>query len=301
MSIPLTFGDMSFAYSEKAEGVAQTHEPVATSTVQNFVLSEERDLRSGTGQARQPSVARQHSEHPDAASNIDTSMNSRMENMVDGLMRPEPLQSVRNSLNMAPGPPTPTFKTPLEQDLANTGISQSQPATFTARDIVQRIQHSSSASQPSPGDQPINVATLPSIFSTPFTPRPGETPGSSPRPQSAHRFAHPVSAPTHPTSSVEFQANLMHMQDQIQMRTSPQSSFQPTMSNHYDNPTNMTSWMHANDQMHPQSSPWRTSFSSAVPVQQTLISTRPLDSSPYGAIGESRPRSSRIPNSGQNG
>ncbi|OCT50665.1 hypothetical protein CLCR_06642 [Cladophialophora carrionii] len=243
-------------------------------------------------------VPSQHEIVPDA----EGSMASRMENMVDDLTRPGVPSRESNRSSIAHDSSAAPMKTPLAQTFADWGNPPSQPATFTARDLVQRMQHSSSsASQPSPRAQANNIAPLPSIWNTPFAPRPGETPESSPRPSSAHRFTHPPSVPQNLNSSAEFHTNLVHLQEEIQTRTSPPSSFQPTMSSHYDTPTNLTSWIRAHDQTQPPSSPWKSPFISAVPVHQTPVPTKHTNASPYGAIGESRPRSSRTPNTGQPG
>jgi hypothetical protein len=242
-------------------------------------------------------VPSQHESVPDA----EGSMASRMENMVDDLTRPGAPRAESNRSSIAHDSSTAPLKTPVAQTFAEWGNPPPQPATFNARDLVQRMQHSSNASQPSPRAQTINIAPLPSIWNTPFAPRPGETPESSPRPGSAHRLMQPPSLPQSLSSSAEFHTNLVHLQEEIQTRTSPQSSFQPTMSSHYDTTSNLTSWIRAHDQMQSPSSPWQGSFVSAVPVHQTPVPPKQSHASPYGAIGESRPRSSRTPNSAQPG
>ncbi|KAJ9603778.1 hypothetical protein H2200_011964 [Cladophialophora chaetospira] len=302
-SIPLTFANFEFVYLGEDEDYAQSLEPAAAFAAgaragsQSKVHGGNEEYAVTNGEiVRQ--IPSQHDSLPDA----EGSMASRMENMVDDLTRSGATRRRSNPSSTAYDVAGTAAKTPVAQAFTERGISPSQPGTFNARDLVQRIQNSSGSSQPSPRPQAINIAPLPSIWNTPFAPRPGETPDSSPRPGSAHRLMHPPSVPGHLTSSAEFQTTLTHLQENIQLRTSPQSSFQPTMSSHYDTPTNMTSWLRSHDQMQSPSSPWASGFVSAVPAQQqTPISTKASNASPFGAIGESRPRSSRTPNSGQPG
>ncbi|EXJ72314.1 uncharacterized protein A1O5_04818 [Cladophialophora psammophila CBS 110553] len=302
LSIPLTFANMRFVYLEEGDGITRTEVQITTSAVYTSAALEE-SIPDDIGHAIQDEIpGHQAPSHRGATVDAETSMTSRMENMVENLMRPEAPPSVKSTGSAMCGLPSSTLSAPMvPQGFVDRSTSQLQPAPFTARDLVQRIQLSSSASQSSVVDQAVNVAILPSILNTPFAPRPGETPESSPRPRSAHRFPESASAPVRLSSSAQFQANIMHMQDQAQMRTSPLESFEPTLSSHYDTSPNMPSWVRTNDQIQPQFSPWRTSFGSAVPVQHTAISTRPPDSSPFGAIGEPRPKSSRTSTSGQPG
>ncbi|OQV05809.1 Est1 DNA/RNA binding domain-containing protein [Cladophialophora immunda] len=302
LPIPLTFANMRFVYLEEGEDVAHVDGQTATLAVPAYAASGE-DIRSYIGRTPQHEIPLPQAPSQQApAFDTENSMASRMENMVDNLMRSEAPRSTNSSGAVMYDVPASMSNAPLvPRGLTNRSTSQSQPVPFTARDLVQRIQQSPSASQPSMVDQAVNVAILPSILNTPFAPRPGETPESSPRPSTAHRFPDPASASVRLNSSAQFQAHLMHMQDQVQMRTSPLESFEPTMSSHYGTPINLTARIRANDPIQPQLSPWQTSFSSAVPVQHTPISTRPPDSSPFGAIGEPRPKSSRTPTSGQPG
>ncbi|OAL35497.1 hypothetical protein AYO20_05116 [Fonsecaea nubica] len=304
LPIPLTFAHMRFIYLEETDGVTRLEDQVAHPMESASAPSAE-SVRTYVGRTSQHDIPAVHATGQQPATfEAENSMASRMENMVDNLMRSEARRHANNSGAVMYDLPPPTASAPsLPQGLTHSSTSQSQPLPFTARDLVQRIQQPSSASQPNALDQAVNVAVLPSILNTPFAPRPGETPESSPRPSTAHRFPETASTPgpARLSSSAQFQAHLMHMQDHVQMRTSPLESFEPTMSSHYSTPTNMNTWARANDLGQPQLSPWRSSFGSAVPVQHHAISTRPPDSSPFGAIGESRPKSSRAPNSGQAG
>ncbi|OAP61180.1 hypothetical protein AYL99_03381 [Fonsecaea erecta] len=298
LPIPITFANMRFVYSE-ADDVTPAENQSAPARAVASIASME-GIHSYLGHAAQHEIPAPQapSQHP-AAFDTENSMAYQMENMVDNLMRSEASRPVNSSGTATYDVPAATSNPQLvPPGLTNRSISQSHPASFTARDLVQRIQRSS---QPSAADQAVNVAILPSILNTPFAPRPGETPESSPRPSTSHRFPEPSSAPVRLSSSAQFQAHLMHMQDQVQMRTSPLETCEPTMSSHYGTPAHMTTWMRANDPIQPQLSPWRASFGSAVPVQHSPISTRPPESSPFGAIGESRPKSSRTPTSGQPG
>ncbi|EXJ62607.1 hypothetical protein A1O7_03045 [Cladophialophora yegresii CBS 114405] len=294
--VPLTFAGKRFVYlgdedrSAQAEKAADAftgrHESVQSANAEYVIMN--------------GGIVRQLPSQQEIVPDAEGSMASRMENMVDDLTRPGIPREEINRSSIVHDSSTAPMKTPLAQTFADRGNPPSQ-TTFTARDLVQRMQHSSGGSQPSPRAQAINIAPLPSIWNTPFAPRPGETPESSPRPSSAHHFALQASVSPNLSSSAEFHTNLVNLQEEIQTRTSPQSSLQPTISSHYETPTNLTSWIRAHDPMQPASSPWQSPFTSAVPVHQTPIPTKHTNASPFGAIGESRPRSSRTPNGGQPG
>ena len=244
--------------------------------------------------------ALQISNEPNIAVHVEGAMASRLENMVDDLTNPAAPKAASNRSSMAQGASASPMISPVALAFHDPGTLPPQPSPFNARDLVQRMQQSPSIMHSSPGPQNINIASLPSIYNTPFAPRPGETP-KSPRPGSAHRVVPPSLGPQHISSSTEFKTNLTLQADEIQMRTSPISSFQPTPMSHTSIPSIMKPWAHVTDPVQSQPSPWRSTSQNAAFVQQTPISTRPPNSSPYGAIGEPRPRSSRTPNSGQPG
>lgn len=222
------------------------------------------------------------------------SMASTMENMVNNLTAAPDQAS--NAPDVLYSPLTPTLRTPAG------GGSQlrPQPSAITARDFVQQIHNSSNSVTPGSRDNATNLPTLPPIWNTPFTPRLGETPESSPRPNTARRLVDSSVANPHLNSPAQFQADILRMQQQIQMRTSPQALFEPTMSSHYETPTNLTSWIRANDQIQPQPSPWPSLFNAA-PAQESLAATRSSHPSPYGAIGEPLRKANQTPTSGQPG
>jgi len=211
----------------------------------------------------------------------EASATSTMENMVNDLTEQDGTELV----GVYKGTSTPSLKTPVVQSFAERGL-QPQPTTITAHDIVQSFRHSTGSLAGLQGqidDQP----TIPPVWNTPFTPRPGET-GSSPRPSTAKQIS-TAAMPSHVNSAAQFNAQITHMQQQIQLRSSPLESFQPTMSNHYDTPTNLTSWIRHKDQSQSPLSPWQDSGQ----VWGTVIPTRSPEPAPFGAIGEARPRSSR--------
>jgi hypothetical protein len=223
------------------------------------------------------------------------SMASRMESMVDNLTSSGAPKSAskRSSLAQVPAATTMTF--PVAPAIDERKTAPSQASLSNAQDLVQIMQQRTSGPQPSPKAQAINIASLPSIYRTPFAPRPGETP-DSPRPGTAHRsFQKPVT-PQEFDSSAAFQADLAHLADEIQQLSPPQLSFRPTLS---DAPDEVQAC--GGDQGQLPSSPWPSHFSGAFPARQSPWSIKPPPASPYGAIGESRPRSSRTPNSGQPG
>ena len=172
-------------------------------------------------------------------------------------------------------------------------------STFTAQDLVRQLQ------QPSPtplhnGDSHASHRTsLPSIFQTPFTPLPGEIPNSESRPGTAHQTLPPSTAPVPPLrGNIEFQQQLAQMQHNIQARTSPIASLDPTPSSYYETPTGLNTFM----RHQPDSSPtWERSMTTPSSAH-TEVPRRPLPrASPFGAVGETRPKSAKTPTSGQPG
>lgn len=220
-----------------------------------------------------------------------------MENMVNNLTQPEPPRRVPKATNLNDESLSSALKTPTAQSFAERGVTQSQTPAFTARDLVQQIQRSSSSSFPSLGDSGTNRPILPSIMNSPFAPLPGETPGSSPRSTTAQRLHAPF---TISPQTRQFQVNLLQQQHQVQMRTSPADSPQPTMSRHFETPSNLTSWMRVADQPQPVLSPWQSSPYQPV-ISEGIVSNKAPEPAPFGAIGEPRPKSSGAPTSGQFG
>jgi hypothetical protein len=213
----------------------------------------------------------------------EASATSTMENMVNDLME----QDNTEITGMYNGTSTPSLKTPVVQSFAERGL-QPQPATITTNGLVQSFRRSTGSLSGLQG-QVDDPPSIPPVWTTPFTPRPGET-GSSPRPSTAKQIS-TTAMPSHVNSATQFNAQITHLQQQIQLRSSPLESFQPTMSSHYDTPTNLTSWIRHNDRSQSPLSPWQDSGQ----VRGTVIPTRSPEPAPFGAIGEARPRSSRGP------
>ena len=214
----------------------------------------------------------------------------------------------------------PTFHTrevddPVRSDIELTRSSNSQPSspslraptqradsrptssTFTAHDLVRQIQQPS----PTPGlgtnGHASHRTSLPSIFQTPFTPLPGEIPDSGSRPGTAHQVLSPSTAPVPPSrGTVEFQQQLVQMQHNIKARTSPVASLEPTQTSYYETPTGLNTFI----RHQPDSSPWERSMTTPS-VQDTEIPKKAPRASPFGAIGEARPKSAKTPTSGQPG
>ena len=296
MTIPLALSRKQFVYLGEGRDCARAEAPAKSASVEPRGILEDIDQNP----TRISSSVHQRLSQHSGVSNTEGAMASRMESMVDDLMRSAASKPAGKRSSMIQDPAAASTASPLAQAPGERGTPPLQSAPFNVQDLVQRMQQPASASQPTPRAQAFNLASLPSIYNTPFAPRPGETP-ESPRPSSAHRASQSLSNPQNLNSSANFQANLSHLADEVQMRTFPQSSFQPTPSSHDDTPTNITSWVRAADQAQPPSSPWPSSFASARSVKQTPISTKPPSASPFGAVGESRPRSSHTPNSGQPG
>lgn len=178
----------------------------------------------------------------------------------------------------------------------------SHPDSSTAaRDFARQVQPSSPASSIiGPRLSSNQQAPLPGVFQSPFTPLPGEQPGSSPHPGSLHQLPPPSMAPP-PRSSALFEQDLSQQRQAIHNRTSPMSSFAPTVQSYDQTPTGFSTFARNNSPSQPDFSTWP----SAIPLTSTPdVSTaakRSSGASPFGAIGAGRPGDSnaKTPTSGQ--
>ena len=179
--------------------------------------------------------------------------------------------------------------------ISTKGGSRPSSSTFTAQDLVRQMK------QPSPVGHIAHRTSLPTIFPTPFTPRPGETfgSGSGSRPSTAHQVLPPNTAPVPPSrGTIEFQQQLAQMQHNIQARTSPIASLDPTSSSYYETPTGLNTFI----RNQPDSSPWERSMTTPSNVETEVeIPRMAPQASPFGAIGEPRPRIAKTPTSVQPG
>ncbi len=182
---------------------------------------------------------------------------------------------------------------------AHTQSPDSRPSssTFTAQDLVRQIQQPSPTPFQSVNGHALHRTSLPSIFQTPFTPLPGEIPDSGSRPGTAYQVATPSTAPVPPSrGTIEFQQQIAHMQHNIQARTSPIAPLDPTPSSYYETPTGLNTFV----RNQPDSSPWERSMTTPS-IGDTEIPKQAPRASPFGAIGETRPKSAKTPTSGQSG
>lgn len=225
--------------------------------------------------------------NPDGVS--DASIKSTMENMVIALTeREEPRQfELRNDLS------TPKTKAPFAQDSPRNS-SQLSPGPEVVPDPSHSFRRSTGSVSGLQGHIGGHLI-IPPVTHSPFTPTAEES-GFSPRTGTVRR-PDSLAYPAQLNSAVQFNAQIKHMQQQIEMRSSPLESFRPTMSSHYDTPTHLTSWIRQHENNKPPLSPWQDSGL----VRGTVLSTRSPEPSPFGAIGEARPKSSRAPTSGQPG
>ena len=193
----------------------------------------------------------------------------------------------------------------------NGSSSGSRPASgrFTAADLFRQIQQSSPAPPlASPALTSVHRISLPGVYNTPFTPRPGETNGSLTRPSTSHRANGSAASPGkgYPPSSnaVAFEHQIAQMQHNIQNRTSPIQSFDPTVtpasSSCYQTPTGLGTFVRQNASIPVNSSPWVSSVASSTAPGTELPRQAP-QASPFGAIGDPRPKNAKTPTSGQLG
>ena len=216
---------------------------------------------------------------------------AEMEQMVDDIVGPESRTS--KTTEATPGKRSSSHRNSLKDDVP------SQPVT--ARDFVRQIHRSSPASAFTPPDHASpRPSPLPSVFQSPFTPRPSERLGSSSRPNSANQHPLPSTAPPVRSSAV-FETDLAQQQQAIEAKTSPVPTMQPTaQSNYYQTPTGFNTFVRNNVQTQSDSSPWQSSVHSAT-TSDTMKSTKRVSSgSPFGAIGAGRPGgNTKTPTSGQ--
>ncbi|KAL2408091.1 hypothetical protein ABEF95_002196 [Exophiala dermatitidis] len=222
---------------------------------------------------------------PDASG----STRSEMEEMVNSIVGTEPHESVGGASSLV----TPTTPS-VEHSLGSTAKILQPPATITAQDLVQQIRRSSGALP--------QVLDLPGVWSSPFTPRPGEAPGLTSRPSTAHRTPRLGTPAPSLNSSERFRAQLELEKEAIQNRTSPVPSFEPSLCTDDEGQAQPAYWLRMSGPLHaqPQQSPWASSFPTNL-SHETVISPRKPEPSPFGAIGEPRPRTNRTPTSGQAG
>lgn len=146
--------------------------------------------------------------------------------------------------------------------------------------------------------------SLPSIFNSPFAPRPGEAAHSlHPHPDTAHKYpvastntstSTPTPAPL--SSNIRFQAALLRQQQDLEMQQSPIYDLPPTASLSHHPASSIQNNTFLRGEISPIPSPF-TSSASGVPLA-TFPSTdvpRPVpEQSRFGAVGQ-------IPPSGQGG
>jgi len=175
-------------------------------------------------------------------------------------------------------------------------------APLTAMDLVRQMQRSSvgnSSSQRSPESGKSGQPVLPSVYNTAFAPTSSEQVQLSPRLYAAQRRS-PSFATPDVVSSAMFQDQIAKQQREVQLRSSPQPSFAPTLSwtNYGQTPTGMDSLFRAFEKQSDRTpSPFASSH-----VQVNGRGSRPnntVQPSPFGVIGQARPLSQGTPPNGQ--
>lgn len=187
--------------------------------------------------------------------------------------------------------------------LTGTPIAPST-ANYTAMDLVRRMQQRSSSGSPvtprSPDFAKKQITpSLPSVYNTPFAPTASEQAQLSPRLENAQKRSPSFTSPQI-GSSVLFQEQLAQQQRDIQQRSSPQASFQPTQSwmTFGQTPTGMDSLFRAIDNNQERMpSPLGSSNGRANGRSPQPRSTP--SQAPFGVIGQARPVSRGTPANGQ--
>ena len=209
---------------------------------------------------------------------------SAMESMVSKLVDAHPKSPV----------PTPFSR---RQHTSTPGQPDSRPSSsnLTGQDLVRQMQQPSPSAPQATNGLASHRMSLPSIIPSPFTPRPGENIGSGSRPGTSHQAIPPSTAPVPPSrEALEFQQQIAHMKHNIENRTSPVIPFDPAQSSHFETPSGLHTFLR--NQM--DTSPYSPIKYSSAPLAET---TRKPQGSPFGAIGEARPKNAKTPTSGQPG
>ena len=215
---------------------------------------------------------------------------AEMEQMVDDIVGPEFRKS--KTTEATSGKRSTSHRNSLKDDVPR------QPVT--AGDFVRQIHRSSPASAFAPPDHASpRPSPLPSVFQSPFTPRPDERPGSSPRSGSSNQLPLPTAPPVR--YSAVFEIDLAQQRQAIETKTSPVPTMQPTaQSNYYQTPTGFNTFVRNNVQAQSDSSPWQSSVHSATTSDTAKSTKRVSSGSPFGAIGAGRPGgNTKTPTSGQ--
>ncbi|KAK5951420.1 hypothetical protein OHC33_007476 [Knufia fluminis] len=231
-------------------------------------------------------------------------------NMADASPRREPA-------NMSRPPPTlessVAMQTAMEEMPATlnsssvvTGTPAAPPpasASLTAMDLVRQMQRSSvgsPASQRSPDSgNNFSQPALPSVYKAAFAPTASEQAQLSPRLETAQRRS-PSFATPEVNSSAMFQDHIARQQQEIQLRSSPQPTFQPTQSwtNYGQTPTGLDSLFRAFEKGQDRTpSPFGGPHGQANGRGGRPKST--AQPSPFGVIGQARTISHGTPPNGQ--
>lgn len=195
--------------------------------------------------------------------------------------------------------------TPFNSSSVVTGTPAAPSGSnFTAMDLVRRMQQSSTSGntvlQKSPESTKKQIPPpLPSVYNTPFAPTASEQAQLSPRLDTAQKRSPSFTTPK-VNSSALFQDQLAQQQKDIQTRSSPQASFQPTQSwmTFGQTPTGMDTMFRAFENKQERTpSPFGSSSG-----QVNGRSPQPRSTSsqaPFGVIGQARPVSRSGPANGQ--
>jgi hypothetical protein len=259
--VPLTFEDHQFEYHPPASQVSKTSAQDLRSTD---------DSETTNGAVHEPE------------NDLPRTSTEQIMDMVDDLVGPDPAADPRSPTQMT-GPV-------LEPD---THMHSPRPASgiFTASDLVRQISQGS----------PARVFNTPSqqnphgFGQDPFSPVRGEFPESisGSRPGTSHQTTSPRLG--YHRSSGFFNDELTKRQREIDTRTSPIISMEPSSmvnSPNYAFPRNRSRVSLQQDQ-------WQSPFTS--PAGQDDMGRKGPAPSRFGAIGDSRPAMTRTPTSGQPG
>ena len=262
MSIPLTFEDNQFEYQPAGD--------LDSGTPPDEPHPEHRSSKpNGAVQEHERSVARTSTE--------------QVMDMVDDLVGPESAGS---------NPRSPVHEPESAQGV-NSGNHSPRPTSgaFTASDLVRQISQGS----------PANIFSTPSqqppfgLGQDPFSPLLGEFGGSisGSRPGTSHQTTSPRLG--YHRSSGFFSDELARRQREIDTRTSPLISMEPSSVSQ----SPMYGYAQNRSRASLQQDHWQSPFTS--PPERNTVSRQAAMPARFGAIGDSRPAATRTPPSGQAG
>ena len=209
-------------------------EPVVTSTGQSshgHTHSSASINREDIEQAKQHGITARtlndYREDVSESATASASVSTAMHQMVDGLLASETSEELLHvehfpQISHGESFPTPTLDS-IDLEDSGPGIPFQDQKTLTAQYLVKQMQGSRSTGQAAGVDMRREETIrppIPSIWTTPFTPLPGETSSPQTRPGTAHMVSSNNPTPLSQSSGASFQQEILRRQQILQMQQS---------------------------------------------------------------------------------